>query len=162
MSNLLKPCIAILAAIILQVTLLPSYIADPFKPNLLLVVVVWLGLTAKPAWGGVLAYLLGLVQDSCSGLYLGLNGFSFLVIFLIFQNIAHRLYTNNRYLMTLAVLIATVVCGLLHLVLLALFSAAGGIYASLLISLLPQGLVNALVASVVFGYFDLPRVEERP
>lgn len=160
MSKLLKPGIAILSALILQVTLLPAYIADPFKPNLLLIVVVWLGLRATPVRGALLAYLLGLVQDSCSGLYLGLNGFSFLMTFLVLQNISHRLYADNRYLMTLAVFIATIACGLAHLVLLALFSAAEGIYAALLVSLIPQGAVNALVASVVFGIVDAAQTEE--
>jgi rod shape-determining protein MreD len=54
--------------------------------------------------------------------------------------------------MTLAVFIATIACGLLHLLLLALFSSAGGILISILASILPQALVNALVASLVFGY----------
>jgi len=40
----------------------------------------------------------------------------------------------------------------MHLLLLALFSSAGGILVSILASILPHGLVNALVASLVFGY----------
>jgi rod shape-determining protein MreD len=152
MSKLVKPAIAVFGALLCQVTVLPAYLADPFKPNLLLIVVVWLGLSTPLMWGAFLAYLLGLVQDSWSGLYLGLNGFCYLLVSLVLHNISHRLYADSRYLMTLAVFIATIACGLMHLLLLALFSSAGGILISILASILPQALVNALVASLVFGY----------
>jgi rod shape-determining protein MreD len=129
-------------------------LADPFKPNLLLVTVVWIGLTASTLWGAALVYLLGLVQDTVSGLYLGLNGFSYLITFLVLHSLANRLYADSRYLMTIAVFTATLACGISQLILLALFSSAGGIVATLISSLVPQSIVNALAASLFFSFFD--------
>jgi len=151
--------IFVFAALVLQVTLFPTYLADPFKPNLLIIFVVYMGLREGVAWG-VLAYVLGLIQDSFSGLYLGLNGFSYLIIFLGLTMVAGRLFTDRRSLMILGVFSATIVNGFLNLLLLFLFSSAQGIYATLLESLIPQGLVNALVASVIFTFSPLARMGE--
>ncbi len=127
MTKFLKSAIIVYAALLVQVTVLPAYIADPFKPNLLIVVVAYLGLR-EGGWRGALsAFFLGLVAD------------------------CFRLYTDSLYLMLLVVFLATIVNGLIHLVLLLLFSVADGVYATLLAGLLPQALVNALAASLLFG-----------
>jgi rod shape-determining protein MreD len=159
MVKFLKIFILITAALLLQVTILPSYIADPFKPNLLIIVVAYVGLKAGRI-GGILAFGLGILQDCFSGIYLGLNGFSYLCIFLWLNIIADRLYTDSRYLMVLVVFLATMVNGLLHLVLLFLFPNTNGMYAPILSSLVPQGLVNALIASLVFSFPVVTALEE--
>jgi rod shape-determining protein MreD len=159
MIKFLWYAILVFAALVLQVTLFPAHVADPFKPNILIIFVVYMGLREGVAWG-VLAYALGLVHDSFSGLYLGLNGFSYLIIFLGLSMVADRLFTDRRSLMILGVFSATIVNGLLNLLLLFLFSAAQGIYATLLESLVPQALVNALAASVIFTFSPLARIGE--
>jgi rod shape-determining protein MreD len=75
------------------------------------------------------------------------------------RKVSGRLYTDNLYLMVLVVFLATLVNGLLHLLLLALFSAASGIYSTLLPALFPQSLVNAFAASILFG-ISLPGTRE--
>ncbi len=146
----LKFILAVFAALLLQETILPAYLRDPFQPNLLVTIVAWVGLRKQSLLGGgVVVFLLGLLQDTFSGLYLGLNGFTFLVMYILLQSISHRLYTDSRYLMILVVFLATLGNGLLHLLLLLLFSAAPGIYAAIFPALLPQALVNALAASIV-------------
>lgn len=154
MINLIRFLTVLLCAFLLQVTILPAILSDPFKPNLILVIVVWIGLTASSLWGAALVYLLGITQDAVSGLYLGLNGIVYFIAFIVLHGIANRLYADSRYLMTLAVFVTTIACGLSHLLLLALFSSAGGIVTTLLTSLIPQSIVNALVASLFFAFFD--------
>ena len=77
MLTSLKIIIVLTVTVLLQMTILPSYIADPFKPNLLIIVVTYLGLRGGGK-EGVIAFGLGLLQDCYSGVYLGLNGFSYL------------------------------------------------------------------------------------
>ncbi len=151
MIKYLKIALFVYAALLMQVTLLPAYLADPFKPNLLILFIAYLGLREGGWRGGVLACLLGLLADCFSGLYLGLNAFSFLFIYLFLRKVADRLYTDSLYLMVLVVSVATFFNGFIHLLLLLLFSVADGVYASLLPALIPQALVNALAASLVFG-----------
>jgi rod shape-determining protein MreD len=158
MVNALKFSIMIIIALLLQVTIFPAYLADPFKPNLLVIAVAYLGL--KTFRLGGLAFCLGLVQDCFSGLYLGLSGFSFLSIYLLLNMTAGRLYADNRFLMVIVVFLATVVNGLLQLLLLLIFSTANGIYATLLPSIIPEALVNSLIASLLFGFPVFKVLEE--
>lgn len=160
MIKILKYAGIITGLLVLQVTLLPARFADPFKPNLLIVVVAYLALKGTSPVGAGLAFLLGLVQDCFSGLYLGLSGFSFLVLYLLLKKTADRLYTDSHYLMILVVFLITIANGFLHLVLLVIFSVADGVYAPLLATLIPQGLVNALAASLLSGAVALKAVEE--
>jgi rod shape-determining protein MreD len=146
-------------ALLLQVTILPAYLVDPFKPNLLIIVVAYMGLNAGRI-GGVFAFGLGILQDCFSGIYLGLNGFSYLCIFMILNVTADRLYTESRYLLVLVVFLATVANGLLHLILLFLFPSTNGIYEPILTGLIPQGLVNALIVSLVFSFPAVAALEE--
>jgi rod shape-determining protein MreD len=155
----LKILLCVLAAFLLQVTLLPNYLLDPFQPNLIIIMVVYLGLKMPHRLGGFVAFGLGILQDSFSGIYLGLNAFSYLCIYTVLSQLADRLYTNNRALFVLVVMLATVSSALLELLLLAVFSVSRGIYASLLPALIPQALVNGLVASIVVS-LPLPAAEE--
>ena len=150
----------VIAALLLQMTLLPRYLLDPFQPNLLIILVVYLGLKLPHRFAGVAAFALGLLQDSFSGIYLGLHAFSYLCIYTLLSELADRLYTDNRALFVLVVFIATIMSALLNLVLLLVFSVGNGLYASLLPSLLPQALINALVASLFSGV-RLPVEEAR-
>ena len=141
----------VFAAYLLQMTLLPRYILDPFQPNLIIILVVYLGLKQPHRFAGFAAFGLGLLQDSFSGIYLGLHAFSYLCIYTLLSGLADRLYTDNRALFVLVVFLATMSSALLNLLMLAIFSISKGVYASLLPALIPQALVNALIASLFFG-----------
>jgi rod shape-determining protein MreD len=140
-------------------TLLPGYLLDPFQPNLLIILVVYLGLKLPHRFAGLAAFGLGILQDSFSGIYLGLHGFSYLCIYTLLSQVADRLYTDNRALFVLVVFLATMSSALLNLLMLVIFSVSKGVYASLLPALIPQALVNALIASLVVN-LPLPVPEE--
>jgi rod shape-determining protein MreD len=139
----------IFLTVILQVAFFPSHFADPFKPNLFMIFIVYLGFRGTTLWGGVGALLLGLLQDSIGGIYFGLNGFSCLFIFIVLKTVAHRLFTDSRPLMVLSVFLATVLNGLLNLLTLLVFSVADGIYSTILSDIVPQGIITALIAYMV-------------
>jgi len=149
----------IVTAIVLQMTLLPRYLLDPFQPNLIIIMVVYLGLKQPHRLAGLAAFVLGILQDSFSGMYLGLHAFSYLCIYTLLSGLAGRLYTDNRALLVLVVFLATLAGALLNLLMLAIFSVSKGVYSSLLPALIPQALVNALIASIFFN-IPLPKEEE--
>jgi rod shape-determining protein MreD len=140
-------------------TVLPRYLQDPFQPNLIIILVVYLGLKLPDRLASVTAFSLGIVQDSFCGIYLGLHAFSYLCIYTLLSEVADRLYTDNRALLVLVVFLATLVSALLNLLMLVIFSVSRGVYASILPALIPQALVNALVASLLFSV-PLPTGEE--
>lgn len=160
MTKFLKTIMVVYAALLVQVTVLPAYIADPFKPNFLILIVAYLGLRGGGWHGALSAFLLGLVADCFSGIYLGLSAFSYLTIYLVLRRVAVSLYTDSLYLMVLVVFTATLGNGLIHLLLLLIFAVADGVYATLLAGLLPQALINALAASLLFGIPSLSAREE--
>lgn len=160
MNAYFKIAAVVAAACLLQMTLLPRYLLDPFQPNLIIILVVYLGLKLPHRFSGVAVLLLGLLQDSFSGIYLGLHAFSYLCIYTLLSELADRLYTNNRILFVLVVFIATIMSALLNLLMLLVFSVSNGLYSSLLPALLPQALINALVASLFSGV-RLPVEEAR-
>lgn len=160
MIKIVKFSIAIALALLFQVTVFPVYLEDSFRPNLLMVVVVYLGLRETVRGGWCLAFFIGLLQDCFTGLYLGLNGFVCLAIYLFLKTVADYLYTDSRFLMLLVVFVATLAAGLLQLVLLLLYSTADGLYATLLPGLLPQALVNTLCASLLTLYSPPKPAEE--
>jgi rod shape-determining protein MreD len=149
MIKQVKIVLLIILTVILQVAFFPSHLAEPFKPNLFMIFIVFLGFRGNTLWGGMWAFLLGLLQDSISGIYFGLNGFSFLIIFIMLKTIAHRLYTDSCPLMMLSVFLATVLGGCLNLLLLLVFSVADGVYSTILSDIFPQGFITALITYLV-------------
>jgi len=155
MLNYLNILFLVIAGILLQTVFFPDFLIDSFQPNLLVVFVVYLGFRSDVRFGAFSSFLLGLVQDSLSGIYFGLNGFCYLLVYFLFRETASRLYTESRTLMVIGAFLATVIIAFVQLLLLLVFSASYGVYASLLAAIPTQGLVNAIASGVVFSL--LPR-----
>jgi len=149
MRAFLKGFFVIVSVVAVQAAVLPHYLEPGFKPDLLLVLMVFLTLRSDTSVSLPAAYGLGLLKDCLSGIYLGLNGFSFLVVYLVLKSISERLYVQSCLLFVLAVSAATVVSLALNLLLLLVFSQASTLFASLLNLFVPHLLVNAFVASLV-------------
>ena len=140
---------ALVLAVVLQTSVLPVHVSGPFKPDLLLVAMVFMALRGPVIQGALLAWILGLIKDVFSGLYLGLNAFTFLVIFLVIKNISDLLYAESGELFVVTVSVATLACVTVNLILLLMLTATPGIMYSMLAGLLPHLLANAFAASLV-------------
>jgi rod shape-determining protein MreD len=148
--------VLVISAIIIQVSLLPVFIMPSFKPDLLLVIMVFLALRGSFEAGAPLAWLLGMLSDVYSGLYLGLNALSFLISFFVIKSVSDRLYADSAILFVLTVAGVTVAGFTLNLLLIVMFTSSPGIVYSMFADLFPRLLVNAFVASIVtvFPGFD--------
>lgn len=149
MNGILKGALILLVLALIQTSVLPHYLATPYKPDLLLVLMVYLALRAPVSTSLPAAYGLGLFKDSLGGLYLGLNGFSFLVIYLVLKALSDRLYVRSAMLFVLTVAIATVSVMVINLVLLSVFSQGGGLFSSMAGTIVPHLLINAFFASLI-------------
>jgi rod shape-determining protein MreD len=141
--------LVLVLAVVLQTSVLPVHVAGPFKPDLLLVAMVYIALRGSFASGAVMSWALGLIKDVFSGLYLGLNAFSFLIIFLVIKSISDLLYAESSELFVVTVSAATVACVTANLILLLMLTSTPGISYSMSTSLLPHLLANAFAASLV-------------
>lgn len=147
-AALLLFCIVV-ASIVIQTSLIPVFIRPSFKPDLLLVILVFISLRGSFQSGAPLSWILGLLDDICSGLFLGLNAATFLISFLIIKSISDRLYAESSFLFVLTVIGVTFVTFTLNLLLMALFTTSPGIVYSMLSEFVPRLLVNAFAASLV-------------
>ncbi len=147
--NALILFLIVLASVVLQIAVLPVYFISSFKPDLLLIIIVFLGLRGSFATGTALSGLLGLIKDSFSGLFLGLNVFSFLLIFFAIKSTSDRLYADSPGLFVLAVCAASLACSGINLLMLLMFTSSGGIFYSIFSDLIPYLLINSFTASLV-------------
>ena len=147
---------SLLVAIVLQVGVLPVFVLPAFKPDLLLVIMVFMALRGPSGLGAPLAWLLGALSDVFSGLYLGLNAVAYLIVFMVIRGVSERLYAESMLLFVLTVAGVTLTVFTLNLVLLLMFTATPGIAHSMFLDIVPRLLVNSLVASLVtlFPCFD--------
>ncbi|HXE97530.1 MAG TPA: rod shape-determining protein MreD [Dongiaceae bacterium] len=150
-TALLFICLVI-ASIVIQVSLIPVFVRPPFKPDLLLVIMVYLALRESFEVGAPLAWLLGMLDDVCSGLYLGLNAATFLISFLVIKSFSDRLYADSAILFVLTVAGVTLAGLTLNLLLMVMFTSTPGIAYSMLSDVFPRLLVNAFIASIVAAF----------
>ncbi|MEI7816451.1 MAG: rod shape-determining protein MreD [Desulfuromonadales bacterium] len=148
----------ILAAIVIQVSLFPVFIRPSFKPDLLLIIMVFIALRGSFVVGATLAWFLGMLVDVCSGLYLGLNAVTFLISFFIIKSVSDRLYADSAILFVLTVTGVTLAGFTINLLLIIMFTTSPGITYSMFSDLFPRLLVNAFIASIVSAFpgFDCP------
>ena len=154
-ASLLLFCLVIVS-IVIQVTLLPIFILPPFKPDLLLVIMVFIALRVSFEVGAPIAWLLGMLDDVCGGLYLGLNAATFLISFFVIKSVSDRLYADSAILFVLTVAGVTLASFTLNMLLILMFTASPGIAYSMFSDLFPRLIVNAFIASIVssFPVFD--------
>jgi len=158
MLRLVQFFLCVVLLIILQVSILPMYLDESFKPNLVIIFVCFLALRGKSTVPGAFAaYFLGLVQGVFSGLYFGLSGISSLLIYFALRKIADQLYTESTHLLAFAVLVASLTDSLVSLLLITLLTTSTGAYSSILTYMIPQAVVTAGLVAVFSPAYSLFR-----
>lgn len=158
MLRLMQLFLYVVLILILQVSILPVYLEESFKPNLIIILVCFLALRWENAvLGACAAYFLGLLQGVFSGLYFGLAGISSLLIYFILRKISDQLYTESTHLLAFAVLVGSLADSLLSLLLITLLSTDSGMYSSILTYMVPQAVVTSVVVVLVSSLYSLYR-----
>jgi len=158
MLRLVQFFLCVVLIIILQVSTLPLYLEQPFKPNLTIILICFLALRGRNAISGAFAaYFLGLVHGVFSGLYFGLSGISSLLIYFALRKISDQLYTESTHLLAFAVLVASLADSLVSLFLVTLLSNSTGVYSSILTYMIPQAVVTAILVAVFSPLYSLFR-----
>lgn len=135
----------------LQAGPVPLFFPDGFKPDLLLLLVVYLGLREPPLRGGCLAMLLGCLMDVFAGRTLGLNGLVLLLLFLAVRVTADRVNTESPLLMVLMAGLGTLSAGLIQAFLLGYFAGQEGVWALIIRRLPAQIVINLIAVFLLMG-----------
>lgn len=133
-------------ALVLQTVGLPLLLPNAFKPDLLLLLVIYLGLHEKIWSGGILVYALGRGYDVFAGSFPGLHGFVLLGIFLAVRAIVSRVNAESSLLLLVLVFFGTVLHAGLSVFALEFFIADQRFWPQILQALPFQILSNLLAA----------------
>lgn len=128
-----------------QTTLLPALLPHYFKPELLLILVVYLCLTESLIRGALLAWGIGFLLDSCGGTQFGLHATIYLGIFIVGRTSVKALNTESPLLLLFMVFCASLLqSGLL--ILLGTFADLQPMISPLIQRSTFQGSINVLTA----------------
>ena len=144
---------------LMQTTVVPWMVPSPFKPNLLLILIIYLSLGEDLVQGAMLSYLLGCLQDVFAGSFLGLYGFVCLVTFLAAKISMRWLDTERSVLLLILVFFGTLFEGAMVLFLLATFAEPGHIWPIILGSLPTQALASTAAAWLLLLFLN--RLQKR-
>ena len=139
----------------LQTTLLTSFLVQRVRPDLVLILILYLGLSRTTVSGGMVAFLLGYLLDLFSGNAFGVYCFTRPLIFFISRLFQSRFYWEGFSFQCLFVLFFSLVEGCLVFLLLWSFtpSPPHTLYSFVVSPLLPQSVVTALITPFLFALF---------
>lgn len=156
MKRFLFPLIVGVLLLTLQTTLLMSLPIQRIRPDLVLVLVLYLGFSYPPVSGGILTFFLGYLMDLLSGNALGLYTLTRPLIFYIAQFSKGRFYLESPVSQFLFVFGSALAEGMLILGLLSILNPApaGHLLPLYLTYLLPQAILTGLIAPLLFPLFN--------
>ncbi len=142
-------------AMLLQTTIFPAFVPAALAPNLLLVLVVYLGVHQYDAWGALGAFALGYFLDTFSGTLLGVHAFAFTAVYLGVHHVARVLWTEGGVPAVLVTFAAGIAHAVLALAITALVTVGGS---AMWAHALRYGVLEAAMAAAltpaVFGVVD--------
>lgn len=139
-------------AVVLQTTLFPVLLQGYFKPDLILILVIYMGLHKGPWKGGLLVYLLGTFFDGVSGAFPGLNGFVLLTIFLSVRAVVTRVNAESSVLILMLVMVGTVMQSILVAFAVDFFATGVRIWPQIAWQLPIQILMNFMAAFILLRF----------
>jgi rod shape-determining protein MreD len=147
--------IAGIVSMLLQTVVFPVLLPASLAPNLLLVLVVYLGVQQLGAPGALGAFVLGYFLDTFSGTLLGLHAFAFTTVYLGVHHVARMLWTEGGLPVVLIVFGSACAYAFLVLVITSLAATAGRlVWAHGLRHAALEAVVAAAVTPVVFAFLS--------
>ena len=139
-----------------QSTLLSYLPIQRIRPDIVLVLILYWGLTFPPVSGGIHALFLGYFMDLFSGNCFGLFTFTRPLLFYLAQLFKGRLYLESLPSQSLFVFVFALFEGLLILLLLSALNPAplGNLYPLFFTFFLPQSLLTGMITPFLFFLFQ--------
>jgi rod shape-determining protein MreD len=140
----------ILASVVLQSILLNHLTIVGAKPDLILLVVVFLGLFKGSTGGAMAGFCGGLIYDLMSSSLLGLNALSLTLVGFLVGLIHGKVYGENIVLQVVLAFAATLMSNILFFLLSAIFHLASPLGHGLGRIILPAALYNICLVLPIF------------
>jgi len=144
--------------VLVQSTLWPALLPLSVKPDLLLMLIVYLGLSESHLRGALLTSLLAACLDAMAGSHPGLHGVTLLAVFFSVRFAADHFNTESSLLLLVMIGSGTLLHAGLQ-ILFASFAEAGMVWWQILRALFPQLLLNLLTGLLLLQL--VPRISRR-
>jgi rod shape-determining protein MreD len=156
MRRIAVPLLLGILFITLQTTLLASPPIQRIRPDIVLILTLYLGLSYPPISGGILAFVMGYLMDLFSGNSFGLYTFSRPLLFYVAQLFNGRFYLEGYPSQFLFVFLFALVEGILDLILLTALNPTplGNLYPLLFSFHLPLSVFTGLITPILFLLFN--------
>jgi len=149
----ITPFILLLFLAIFQTTSLNRLSILGIKPDLLLILVIFLGLHKGPLSGAGYGFLAGILLDIFSPTPLGTNALSKTVLGFLAGAVAPFLYFEAPFIQGLLLFLGMFLEGLILFILLSSFHLAPSLYYSFLYIILPASFYTSLLTPLLFYTF---------
>ena len=149
--------ILVIAAALLEATWLRGLSIQGVVPDLVLVLVVWFAIEEgeeRAMYAGVLG---GIIQDAAANTALGQHVLCLIIVGFILGRLSQRLITDNPYVKALAVLLASLVHGVLFIAIDYVQKPDVNAIYTMSFSLLPRAFYTAFSTPFVFYLAALTR-----
>ena len=147
-----------LLCMLFQTMLFPRIFPIYLKPDLLLILVVYLGVNEDFGSGGILAYSFGALLDVFAGSFMGMYGLSFLVLFFSVRGAVSFFNSENPLLLLFMVFCGTLLEAAM-LILLGFMAQVTDLWLIIIRWIVPQLVINVLVAYLLL--FVATRLQRR-
>ena len=156
MKRLLYPFLAGVLLLSLQATLLTSLPIHRIRPDVVLILILFLGFSYPTILGGILAFSLGFLFDLFSGNSFGLYTFTRPLIFFVAQLFRSHFYWQGFSFQFLFVFVFALLEGVILLFLVGSLNPSPfpNLYHSVIADLLPQSIVTGLITPILFPLFQ--------
>lgn len=144
--------IYILLSLVFQTTLFHHFLGH-FKPNLLLILTVYIALYRSIPEGGVLTLLSGYYFDLFSGAPQGLYMCVFILVFFSIKVLSQAFYIHAKHLEILCILLGSLIYFALIPALLSIFTDSLFDTGSFIKRMLVITCINTLLAAFIYPYF---------
>lgn len=157
MKHLAQYLVIGIMLILVQTSVLPLFFGVSLRPDLILLLVLYIGLNETPLAGAFYAWLLGCLLDVFCGMTLGLNGMIMLLIFCGTYLGGRQLNLENHAVMLPATIIGTISNSLLLILTLLCFSEQNQSSQLILNDLPAQLIINLLTILTITFLLSLLR-----
>ena len=137
-------------ALLIPGTVLRTVFPELVAPNLMIVLLVWLAFHEISPGGAVLAFLLGLELDFCSGMLLGPWAGAYVIVFGLLVLCSRRIFIESAAVVFLSAFSASLLSALLYHVMLVLVYGAARLELSALSTAVIEAGLSAFLAPLLF------------
>jgi len=141
--------IAFLIGLFVQATLLHSLFPDIVVPDILLILVVFLGVRSRTPWGVFGAFLIGIGGDFASAKYLGPFAAGSVSAFLVTVFIANHLFSEKGFTIAFTAAAASIAKNLTAGIIISIFTGLSILKFSFLSTLLLEALLTGIVCPIL-------------